>query len=707
VRLFAGYFSAVLFAALAVFAGTPAASSRAAIAYGACGESNEYACAKLAVPLDPSGVVPGTITLSIHRRRAPVGEASTAVIALAGGPGQAAIPFAETFTEALGPILDTRDLIIFDQRGTGRSHPLSCHGFEQPGSYRSAGALIADCAEQIGPERAFYTTPDSVADIEAIRRAGGYEKLVLWGTSYGTKVAEEYAQRYPEHVEALVLDSVVPLAGPEPLERPTFEAVPRILRQLCAYRDCAHITPDPVGDLARVVRRMGGSTLSGRLIDGHGKPHTVHVSSAELFDILLAGDFNPILRAEFPAALRDAAAHRDNAPLVRLLGRAATRGAEEGEGIDVPLFLTTTCEEEAFPWSRAASPRQRIAEAAARIAALPAGAAAPFTPANMLDLGDLSFCAFWPFATAAPPLVPETMPAVPTLILSGADDLRTPTANALALAAQIPGSRLVVVPNTGHSVLETDPTPCAHDALRALFAGSVAGISPPGAPVEAGGPEEGGPGGSGGSKEGGGLAQACRAGPPPALDRPTPLPPERLAEVPPAHGYPGRTGRTLRAVKLTLADFARRFVLQLLETLGGAGKPGGAGGLSGIVSSLDSGGLRAGWVQFTKEELRFHGYSYIPGMTISGTVKGEKIALVIGGSAAAHGTLRLGAHKALVGELGGRRVRLAPDPVAHAAIVGPDAQTSPDLGPDGAAVRAAVRAALRRFPGLLGRLPGQ
>ena len=119
----------------------------------------------------------------------------------------------------------------------------ACHGFEQPGVYHSGGQLIKSCAEQIGPERAFYTSLDCVADIEALRKALGYEKLVLWGTSYGTKVAEEYAQEYPQHVEALVLDSVVPPTGPDPLDRTTFEAIPRILRQLCAYRQCAQITP--------------------------------------------------------------------------------------------------------------------------------------------------------------------------------------------------------------------------------------------------------------------------------------------------------------------------------------------------------------------------------------------------------------------------------------------------------------------------------
>ena len=83
------------------------------------------------------------------------------------------------------------------------------------------------CAEQLGPDRAFYTTADSVADIEAIREAGGYEKLILYGTSYGTKVALQFAQDHPEQVQALVLDSVVLPDGPDQLLRSTTASVPR------------------------------------------------------------------------------------------------------------------------------------------------------------------------------------------------------------------------------------------------------------------------------------------------------------------------------------------------------------------------------------------------------------------------------------------------------------------------------------------------
>ncbi len=663
-RKLAVAFLAAPIAAACVAAGAlpaPAGAAVSSIPFIPCKESNELACAHLTVPLDPSGAVPGTITLALRRRLAPVGEAHSAVIALAGGPGQSAIPFAETFTELLGPILDTRDLIVFDQRGTGYSHPLSCHGFEQPGAFRSGGQLIKSCAEQIGPERAFYTSLDSVADIEALRKALGYEKLVLWGTSYGTKVAEEYAQEYPQHVEALVLDSVVPPTGPDPLDRTTFEAIPRILRQLCAYHQCAQITPNPAGDLGRLVKRMGGGIVSGRYVGPHGHSNPVGISANELLDILLAGDFDPLLRAEFPAAVR-AAAGGDNAPLARLLVHAFGGEGEEGEGIDSPLYFTTTCEEEDFPWSRGASPGERLTQARTRIGALPASAFAPFTSPNVLDFDELRACAYWPSATPAPPAVSEAMPNVPTLILSGADDLRTPTANARAVAAQIPDAHLLVVPNTGHAVLEDEPTSCARKALQAMFSGGV-GVHP---------------------------IAPCAAGPPTSpLLIPTPLAPARLADVTPAHGYHGRAGRTLQAVALTIADFERQLTIQLL------------GASRSNLTSLSSGGLRAGWAKLSKNGLSFHGYSYVPGVTVSGTVKAEKVTLRISGRAAAHGTLRLGRNKALVGELGGEQVTTATSPTATAAIVGSDAQTSTLFALRGAAVRAAAH----RLAGLLGWLP--
>jgi pimeloyl-ACP methyl ester carboxylesterase len=684
--------AALLLLTLLTFAGVAstlagaATSAQAQIAWIPCANSNDFACGHLTVPLDPGGTVPGTVTLALRRHRSPVGEARSAIIALAGGPGQSAIPFAEQFAELLGPIASTRDLIVFDQRGIGLSQPLACHAFERPNLYRTLGQAVGACASQLGPTRAFYTTAATVADIEAIRQAAGYEKLVLYGTSYGTKVAEEYAQRFPSHVEALVLDSVVPPNGPDPLNRSTFAAVPRILHQLCAGRLCAHITREPVADLAHVVARQRSGPLHGRFIDSSGHAHSVAISSNDLIAMLVAGDFSPLLRAEMVTAV-SAAAHGDPAPLARLLIHAESAEAEH-EDFDNPLYYATTCEEQSFPWNPAAGPPARIAQARAALRKLPASVFAPFTAANAFTFSDISGCAYWPSLSDALPAPSGPLPDISTLILSGADDLRTPTANAREVAAQIPDAHLLVVPDTGHSVLSAEPTPCAEEALQALFAGHP--IKP------------------------------CQQIPTPLALRPPPLPPRHLTEVPPSAGVGGTPGRTLHAVALTLADFARQ--------AGEAEAAALAAGSAIAAPTLGSGGLRAGWAHYNGGVFTFHDYSYIPGVTLSGTLKLESADLQIGGSAAAHGTLRLGAHQELTGTLGGHRVRLPRSAPASAsavpasassapanassapasasaatAIVGQDAdaQARLYLGPSGA---ADLPGSARRLLALLGRL---
>jgi pimeloyl-ACP methyl ester carboxylesterase len=613
---------AAVLAGLACAANTPAAG--AAISWGVCAESNNIACGHLSVPLDPRDPSQGAITLALRRHRAPLGEAKDAVIALAGGPGQSAISFLGSFDQLLGPIVATRDLIAFDQRGTGFSHPLSCAVFEHThsGSPRTVGL----CGSEIGETRGLFTTAQSVADIEDIRQAGGYEKLVLYGTSYGTKVAERYAQEYPSRVEALVLDSVVPPNGPEAFERPTFAAVPRILRQLCAQAACAQITRNPVSDLGRLVGRMGGGAVHGTLIGRHGKAHRRRISSNDLVGILLEGDFNPLLRAEFPAAVRSAV-RGDDAALARLLAHAegGGEGSEEEAGpeaFDLPLYYSTICDETSFPWNPLANPIKRLHEAHAALSAIAASAFAPFTRANAFALSDMPACAYWPQTPGGPELNATPLPDVPTLILSGADDLRTPTSGALEVAREIPDANLLVAPNTGHSVLGADPTPCAHDALKSFFEQRA--------------------------------VKQCKDRTPPPIFRPTPLPSRSLLEVAPIPGNPGLPGRTLHATLLTLGDFSRQLFEALLENIGEA--------LFGS-GEISTGGLRAGWGAFKQGKLILHGYSYVPGVTVSGKLSGSGGGtLRIGGRAGADGTVRISPHGSLSGVLAGRHVHFSAPP---------------------------------------------
>lgn len=613
------------------------AQAHAQIQFKPCGQSNSLACGHLTVALNPADPAGETITLSIRRHRAAVavGEAHSAIIALAGGPGQSAIPFAQDFTELLGPVAATRDLIVFDQRGVGQSHPLSCHAFEHLET--SPSATIRSCARQLGPDRAFYTTADTVADIEAIRQAGGYEKLVLYGTSYGTKVAELYAQTYPTHVEALVLDSVVTPNGPDTLNRPTFAAMPRILRQLCSRGACRGVTSNPVSDLAHVLARMRRGPLRLRALDGEGHPQHEVLRTQELLGLLLAGDFSNRLRAGFVTAL-SSASRGDDAPLARLLLIAGS--GEGGEDFDGPLYFATSCEEQEFPWKRSSSPTQRLKEGLAAARALLPSTFAPFTVGDAINFSDLAPCASWPLPEPAPTPDEAPFPAVPTLILSGADDLRTPTSGARELAREIPGSHLLVVPYTGHSVLGQDTSSCSSKALRALFAAT---------PI-----------------------RPCRRSAPPASLRPETTPPLSLTQLAPVGGSHGLSGRTARAVELTISDLRDQLLLKVE-----------AGGAEAIFSSsgMGIGGLRAGRAHLTEGGLVLHDYSFVAGLTLSGTIKSEVADLKVGGAKAAHGILRFGRGHALVGRLGGQNVDLPASSEATAAIVGTNATASSNRDP--------------------------
>ncbi len=590
------------------------------------------------MPLDRSGTVSGTLSLSIERKLAGTSPSASAVVALAGGPGQAALPLAPFIAEAIAPALHTRDLLVFDQRGTGTSGPLSCPALDsaaEAASAQNAGELIERCALQLGPARGAYTTSESVEDIEAIRQAAGYEKLVLYGTSYGTKVALEYAERYPQHVEALVLDSTETPQGPEPFHVSTFKAIAPVLAELCSRRACSGVTSSPLSDLARLVAKLDSRLLSGEAFNGHGKSFKTVISSSDLFGLLLAGDLNPALRAEMPAAVHSAA-HGDLAPLARLLALNSIhpKVEETSSEIDETLFIDTSCEETPFPWSRSAPAATRAVEAEAALDALPVSDFYPFdAEAALLDM-TIPLCVSWPDASAAPP--PATaLPDVPTLILSGGQDLRTPTETARHVAALIPDAQLLKVPYTGHSVIGSDLSGCANAAVSQFFAGT------PVAP--------------------------CTT----TVNRfpPAPLAPLHLSDVTPAPGVPEPQAHTVAGAVDTILDL-RRSIIEIGLNFGR------------LPVGVRFGGLRGGTVEFTTRGAVLNGLSYIPGLQISGLIssglllkdEGSTAHLKIAGPAASAGALALASGGRLSGSLAGRAFRVSVAARVKAASTGAGAE---------------------------------
>jgi pimeloyl-ACP methyl ester carboxylesterase len=606
-------------ASLSVFAAT----AHAAIPYAPC-EPAGYQCGQLAVPLDRTGAVAGTLTLNIKRVVAASNPTATAVVALAGGPGQAAIPAATEFASILAPALANRDLVVFDQRGTGSSNRLRCAAFEH--AFSSVATAAADCANQLGPARGFFRSADSVDDIEAIRVESGYQKLVLFGVSYGTKVALDYAAKYPANVEALVLDSVVPPEGSDVLNVSTFEAMPRALGELCTNGGCNGITTNVGHDLFNLVHRLGRKSMRGSVNTPGGHSLRVRLDQDGLLDILLAGDLNPTLRSELPGAMRSAITD-DRRPLLRLLLRAAgltgipssRLQGDLDESDSTALFAATRCEESAFPWDRNAGPSQRADQAIAAARAQPPTDFQPFNYRVALRSETIPVCVAWPDASP-PPAPPGPLPQVPTLILDGGGDLRTPVEDAASVAARIPGAALVPVPFTGHSVVTSDFAGCAKNALAAFFTGQ-------------------------------GVPQCTTAKP---IVAPTPIAPTRLSRL------PGRTkaSKTVAAVAASVRDIRVQFLGDEIAA-GRAAPPG-----SKVA------GLRSGRATTTGSRYALRRVEYVPGVTVTGTVpvEGGSAKLRVGGKAAAHGTLTFHADGLVTGRLGGRRISMRPAARAAQAV---------------------------------------
>lgn len=571
-----------------------------------CQSSSGFYCGHVVVPVDRSGVViptTTTVTLSVMWKPAKVADTDGAIFALAGGPGQAATPYATDFAVALAPALTTRDLVIFDQRGTGAS-ALSCPGAAFAMTYQQ---YVEECAAELGSARSYYTSKDSALDMEAVREAVGIDKVTVFGVSYGTYVAQLYARLFPTHAAALVLDSVVSSNGVDPFLRSNFTAIRSVLAANCSKTLCSGITSNPYHDLMRLVTRArtkGG--LSLHYVNSTGKVRTLTASQIDLFYFVTEMfSLDAASRARFPAAIR-AALDGDSYPLGRLLAPASSTAVSNAELSDT-LYLATRCTEETFPWSMSDSLGGRKSKLTSALAAIPTNAFNPFTSAAALSLSDVNYCLYWPApAVAVDPTVTAPLPDIPVLVLNGLEDDVTPAVDAKEVAALFPQAKSISVPFTGHSVITDvwpNATTCVTRALTSFFGGTA--IAP------------------------------CDYVTP--FFKPIKRDAASLAQVKPVK-LKGVRGQTIGAVLGTLSDVS-------MTELSGSGP---------------TVGLRGGYFSGSLKSLRMRKLVYVPGVVVSGSLNlVSGLAKVTVTGQGSHGKLVVRRHAKITtvkGTLDGTRV---------------------------------------------------
>lgn len=449
----------LLAGAIALTSPTPATAATS------CPAPRPARCLHVVVPLDRSGKVPGTVRIRAARIRSR-NAVRPPIIGLTGGPGQAGVVFASDYDYILPA--PGRDLVVLDQRGTGASGLLRCRSLEGSFDGDVAGAVGA-CGRSLGARRSFYTSADSADDIEALRVRLGVPQIALFAVSYGTRVAVEYARRYPRRVERMILDSAVGIDAPDSLARETLGAVGRVLRTICRT-GCGGAQAHPVADLARLVPRLRNKPIR-RVVRRGSRRVPISVGADDLLDLLFASDLNTPFMRRIPPAVRAAVGGNDG-PLVRLKLSLSRGGSGTTEGIsdfNSAVYAATTCEESTLAWDPTATPEIRRRQARAAADATPDSYFAPFDRLAGLNFGLLPVCGKWPARERVVEPAPALPITVPTLVLSGDLDLRTPLEGARYLAALLHGT-VVVEQGIGHGVLGRDPNGCATPAVEAFLA---------------------------------------------------------------------------------------------------------------------------------------------------------------------------------------------------------------------------------------------
>jgi pimeloyl-ACP methyl ester carboxylesterase len=450
--------------------------------FRACRDAAEGArCGFVRVPLDrlTAGSPRIRIAFELYRRRDRAQPSLGTMVDVEGGPGYSTTDSRTYFLGLSRPLLDRRDLLLVDLRGTGRSGPLDCPALR--GTLTHYVRRAGRCARQLGARADRYDTRASADDLAAVLDALGIAQADLYGDSYGSYFGQTFAVNHPDRLRSLVLDGTYPLPGTDPAYGDLAEATWRALRLVCARRpSCAARGEDPLAVLGRLVARIRNRPVRGIGIDAEGNRIRVRLDTDALVTIAQSGYGDIAIYRDLLAAIR-AFEGGDRAPLLRLV--AETKLVPESSPVrsfSEALYLAVTCHDYPQMWDPAAPFATRRRQLAAARAALPAAQFAPFTGSEWTSLGyeGATACLRWPAPRRPePPVDPAApYPSVPTLVVNGDLDNITASSGALVVASRFPNSRFVETHNTVHvSALDRDHcvAPFVRRFIRTLDAGDT------------------------------------------------------------------------------------------------------------------------------------------------------------------------------------------------------------------------------------------
>jgi pimeloyl-ACP methyl ester carboxylesterase len=432
------------------------------------GLDEEARCGSLAVPENRAATGGRALRIPVVVVPATGAATSDPIVYVAGGPGDSSIRGAAGMAHAFASLRGTRDLLLVDTRGIGGDDRLFCAELAERGNLQGfydqflPAEKVARCRERLAArfDLTQFTTSAGVDDLEAVRRELGYERLNLFGVSYGTRFVLEFLRRHPESVRTATLVGVDPTTEHGPLNYARFaqQALDATFADCAGEPACAAAFPDLPGALARALARLDQGPVAVMLADpASGAPIPLEIHRPAFAQSLRYMLYQPPTALLVPLAVHEAG--RGNfAPIAEnalLFFQMAAADFADG------YYLSATCGED-VPF---------IDDAA-----IPAAVAGTF-------LGDFRIrqqraaCAAWVAMPRDPAFVQPVVSEVPVLLVSGERDPVTPAHLGEQALATLPNGLHLVLPDANHDYAGLVGADCPDRiAVAFIAAGTTRGL---------------------------------------------------------------------------------------------------------------------------------------------------------------------------------------------------------------------------------------
>jgi pimeloyl-ACP methyl ester carboxylesterase len=444
-------------------------------------------CGTLARPVEPSGAVPGTVPVyfEFYPHTSP-GAALGTLVATEGGPGYPATESREEYLGLFEPLRGAYDVLIMDNRGTGRSGAVDCRQLEVARTLTEEN--IGACGRSLGARVSLYSTALAADDLDAVLEALGIAQVGLYGDSYGTYFAQVFTLRHPQRLRALVLDGAYPLDGPDYPWYPHYAPAMREKFNRACERSpqCSELPGSSIEHIAPALKSLREHPFEAQARIGAGEPVRFKADASQLAAEMFGSAPAYASVRETDAAARAFVAG-DQLPLLRLMAETVAGVDSRDPTHDTRLFSSglaaaVSCGDPPQIFDMTLPPAQRVAERDRLIARRKAEAPDTYAPFTIdeyrrlpLDYAFIDECVQWPARTPNWPsstLVPDApYPEVPVLVVSGDLDNMTSVADGAAAAARFPAAHHVVITNGLHvNALPRSRSECGALLVRRFLA---------------------------------------------------------------------------------------------------------------------------------------------------------------------------------------------------------------------------------------------